>query len=272
MFAEIDKTYAHSGTTLPMVVQSVGYTYFQPPMNRPKGHYCHHCLLVLEGTIHLEIDHSTILLNAGEGFYCRPEIAHKYHAKGSILKTAWLTFYGANSVLDYYKIGNWFSFRFERSLYTALLSLLELCKKESNIILRGTQGLVWVTNWLESVFSPSPHKAIQLYLHAHFQEPVTLDQLASYVHMSRFSLCHHYKQSQGITVMEELKRIRMNKAKQFLYESYAPIQEIAKMCGYDSPSYFCKLFRQYHGMTPNQCRKNAGQEIRIISSCNPESV
>ena len=56
--------------------------------------------------------------------------------------------------------------------------------------------------------------------------------------------------------MQALKRIRIQKAKMFLLYSQAPIEEIGKMCGYDSGSYFTKIFRELEGCSPSEYRRN----------------
>ncbi|MNJ03440.1 Xylose operon regulatory protein [compost metagenome] len=33
-----------------------------------------------------------------------------------------------------------------------------------------------------------------------------------------------------------------------------PVQEIGRCCGFDSPSYFGKVFREYMSMTPKEYR------------------
>ena len=255
MFIEIDKRYSILETPLPMVVQTVGISLNQGPTDRPQGFTSHHCLWILKGECILTLDGKTYTLSAGQGFYCRPSVPHSYRSAGGTLKTAWFTFYGAEGVLDYYKAGDHFLFTASPHLNAAHSTLLETCQKEGNIITRSAAGLQFLTDWLESVFSPSPAKTVRLYMEAHFSEPLTLDELAEKACMSRFALCHYYKEKRGLSVMEELKQIRMAKAKQMLLHTAAPIGEIARACGYENSGYFCKLFRELNDTSPNQYRK-----------------
>ncbi|MBQ3085210.1 MAG: AraC family transcriptional regulator [Clostridia bacterium] len=256
MFIEINKQYSSLDTPLPLVVQTVGTSQNQGQTDRPQGFISHHCLWVLDGECLLTIEGEPYTLSKGQGFYCRPGIPHSYRSAGGTLKTAWFTFYGGEGVLDYYKAGDHFLFTASPHFNAAHSALLETCRKEGNIITRGAAGLQFLTDWLESVFSPSPAKTVRLYMEAHFSEPLTLDELAEKACMSRYALCHYYKEKRGVSVMEELKRIRMDKAKQMLLHTAAPIGEIARACGYENPGYFCKLFRELSGASPNQYRKD----------------
>ncbi len=252
MFVEIDKRYKKN---LPFVVHTVGTNYDQAVIDRPQGFHAHHCIWVLEGECLLQYNGESHTLSVGQGFYCRPNVPHSYRSASGTLRTAWLTFFGGEGVLDYYKAGDAFMFDISPHHNAAHRTLMEACCKEGNIITRGAAGLQFLTDWLESVFSPSPAKTVRLFMEAHFSEPLTLDTLAEKAHMSRYALCHYYKEKRGISVMEELKQIRMAKATQMLLHTAAPIGEIARACGYESAGYFCKLFREQAGTSPNQYRK-----------------
>ena len=94
-------------------------------------------------------------------------------------------------------------------------------------------------------------------LECRYNEPLTLDEIATEVGMDRFSLCRYYAAERGMTVMDKLFHIRIEKAKRFLKYGTDPIEQVGRMCGFDSPSYFGKRFREAVGQTPAEYRKNA---------------
>jgi AraC-like DNA-binding protein len=51
-----------------------------------------------------------------------------------------------------------------------------------------------------------------------------------------------------------LRDRRMEAAIALLRTTDTPIHEIGRLCGFDSPSYFGKIFREYMSMTPKEYR------------------
>jgi two-component system response regulator YesN len=69
-----------------------------------------------------------------------------------------------------------------------------------------------------------------------------------------------FKQELGITVKQYVSKLRMEKAKDFLRNSYHTVDEIAALCGYSTGNYFTKAFKEMTNMTPTAYRK----DLRII--------
>ena len=55
--------------------------------------------------------------------------------------------------------------------------------------------------------------------------------------------------------MEYISRKRVTQAKELLLSTSKSIEEIAKLAGYDNPTYFGMVFKKYEGTTPTDCRK-----------------
>ena len=94
-------------------------------------------------------------------------------------------------------------------------------------------------------------------LEQRYSEPLTLYDIADEFGVDRFSLCRTYKAERGVTVMEDLNRIRIAKAKRFLKYGTDPIEKVGQLCGYESASYFGKRFRESVGQTPAEYRKHS---------------
>lgn len=97
---------------------------------------------------------------------------------------------------------------------------------------------------------------IENYLYLNFNQPITLDSLASYLSYSRTQMRRLLDECYGIPFTDKLREIRLAAAKRYLTEETpAPIEEIAVKCGYETRQGFESMFLKFVGMTPNQYRK-----------------
>ena len=54
---------------------------------------------------------------------------------------------------------------------------------------------------------------------------------------------------------EYIRKLRMEWAKNLLWETDMRIHDIARDCGYSDIKYFNQTFRAYHGMSASEMRK-----------------
>lgn len=92
------------------------------------------------------------------------------------------------------------------------------------------------------------------YMHNHYEEKITLQMLADVSSLSVQSFCKHFKAAIGITVINYLNNYRVYQASKILRTTSLPIGDIAKKCGFDTPSYFIKTFKRAKGVTPLEFR------------------
>lgn len=81
------------------------------------------------------------------------------------------------------------------------------------------------------------------------------DEIARRVNMSRsyFSQCFH--EICGCSFVDYLRRVRVEKAKEYLSRTSLSLQQIAEQTGYDDEKYFNRVFRKSTGMLPSEYRK-----------------
>lgn len=259
LFVEIRREYlrADAPCPLPMVICNIGESLTQNHIDRPEGFQFHHVLWVERGEGLFTLEGRQRVLGAGEGLFCRRGVPHGYERTGEQFSTRWLTFLGGESALDYYSAPEAFFFRCPPELDAATQELDRLCQESSTPLSRSAAGFQWLTQWLSTVFEsqPSPATRVQRYLEANYARALTLEEIGASVGMDRFTLCRQFRESAGTTVMEQLKRIRIAKAKQFLRYTTFSMEEIGALCGYGSPSYFGKIFREETGRTPRAYRE-----------------
>lgn len=98
-------------------------------------------------------------------------------------------------------------------------------------------------------------KAMMRYIHAHYQEPIPVDQLAKEAHISKRVCFRLFRENLHVSPVEYMTSYRLRKACQRLAETDEPITQIAYSCGLGSSSYFGKLFREHFGSTPAEYRR-----------------
>ena len=93
------------------------------------------------------------------------------------------------------------------------------------------------------------------YIHTHFKEQISLEDVAKYTEYSEGHICRLLKQSLGCTFKEYLTNLRMTHAEQMLMCSSESISDIAYFCGFSSLSHFINVFKKKHRISPRQYRK-----------------
>ena len=92
------------------------------------------------------------------------------------------------------------------------------------------------------------------YIHAHYEEPITLTEIAKASHLSPSRLAHVFKEQMGITLIDYVTGVRIERAKELLLGTDQSCTEICFQAGYTNHSYFTRTFKSLVGMTPRQFR------------------
>lgn len=93
------------------------------------------------------------------------------------------------------------------------------------------------------------------YISDHFSEQITLEEVASFVHLNPSYFSSFFKQACGFSFKEYLNMVRVEESKRLLANTDYPLIDIAVATGFENHSYFTKVFRQHTGITPKQYRK-----------------
>lgn len=93
-------------------------------------------------------------------------------------------------------------------------------------------------------------------------EQISLKQVADIACMTEQSLCRYFKKRTKMSFSQYLLELRMANARKILIESDKPISDIAYLCGYNSSSHFCKVFRDHTGQSPYQYKSGIGKNAQ----------
>ncbi|SFG79127.1 transcriptional regulator, AraC family [Desulfotomaculum arcticum] len=93
------------------------------------------------------------------------------------------------------------------------------------------------------------------YIHEHYHEKITINQLASLEHFEASYYCKWFYKKTEMTPNAYIRKIRLNKAKEYLRDTNLSILQIAQLVGYDHQSSLTRLFQRHLGTSPKVYRE-----------------
>ncbi|CAN7413507.1 response regulator transcription factor [Paenibacillus sp. LjRoot56] len=96
------------------------------------------------------------------------------------------------------------------------------------------------------------------FIRTHYQDDITLTQMAEYTDLSISHFGALFKRYTGESLISYINQVRVEKAKELLRNSKDKIYAIAEEVGFSSQTYFIRVFKNMTGMSPNEYRKNLG--------------
>lgn len=89
----------------------------------------------------------------------------------------------------------------------------------------------------------------------------SIADLSKDVMMSRMNLYRKLQAITGQSPTDFVKTIRLKKAAQLLLENRYTIVEVAYAVGFNTPSYFTRVFKEQFGITPTQYLEKTSQNV-----------
>lgn len=256
--------------SLPFYLIAVGHWDNQESIIRPNGLPCYQWLQCSSGKGELLIDGKSYSIEAGQGFFLYPNKGHEYHSVVEPWGIDWICFNGLQ-VESFLKLSG----VEESTIYSIinyeiieahLMNMLFIA--QSNNIMKGYECskniyslLIDLMNYTTSN-SLSMHqqysklKPVLDYMDIHYHKFISLEDLADTINITPQHLCLLFKSILKIRPFEYLNRLRINKSKELMFKTRGKkITEISKLVGFDSPSYFCLVFKKTEGITPEGFKK-----------------
>jgi AraC-like DNA-binding protein len=109
------------------------------------------------------------------------------------------------------------------------------------------------------------------YMLRHLGEPITLEDLATNIGMSRYYFCRVYKEVAGHTPMEHLRALRLERAKDLIRSTALPLKAIAPEVGFGSAQHLCRLLHDRFGVGVRELRGAGTLESRGVPNSSRDS-
>lgn len=123
-------------------------------------------------------------------------------------------------------------------------------------VYRKSKYLMEITPSIQQSSSQLTVQRILQYVNQIYKSNESLDTMASKLHLSKYYMCHCFKEVTGYTINSYIMRKRIDEAKGLLLECDDTISEISVKLGFNSTIHFSRTFKQYAGISPQFFRKN----------------
>jgi len=109
---------------------------------------------------------------------------------------------------------------------------------------------------LRTYLGPNHSKLMEVVslMEANLEEPISLDELAMFVNMSRRQLERQFQKHLNCTPSRYYLKLRLVRARKLLTQTGMSITDIGIACGFVSTPHFSKCYREYFGTPPRNER------------------
>lgn len=104
---------------------------------------------------------------------------------------------------------------------------------------------------------PTPLRAIIELMENNIEEPLSLNEIASYVSLSRRQIERLFARYFNVSPSRFYLELRLTRGRQLLMQSNRSVAEISLACGFLTSTHFSHSFRAVFGLSPKQMRASA---------------
>jgi transcriptional regulator GlxA family with amidase domain len=115
---------------------------------------------------------------------------------------------------------------------------------------------------LLSTAQPKLVEIVEL-MEANIEEPIDLDELASFVSVSRRQLERLFHRYLNCTPSRYYLKLRLDRARQLLKQTTLSIIEVSSACGFVSTPHFSRCYRKHIGFSPREDRTGMWTDTRL---------
>ncbi|MFD2611360.1 AraC family transcriptional regulator [Paenibacillus gansuensis] len=133
------------------------------------------------------------------------------------------------------------------ALHRIIVSLLRAIRKKGQDVRSGSDVLR----------SQADMKRALLYIDHHYRDPITLKGAADAAGLSANYFSEKFRQTFGQSFQAYLLQLRLEFAHRLVKDSSLPITEIALASGFNTLSYFIRMFKNMYGAAPAQYRQQS---------------
>lgn len=243
---------------------------------------------VIKGAIELKTQDQSFLLRAGDAAFVNTGVLHMYQAQGtepaelyahlfhmdflsgadgSVFEEKYFLPVSRCTALQAWPVHP--DTREHMEMVSAVLTAAELVQNEPeyyemdtrNLLCRFWKGLLRETEEkrkaapIRNTVDSERIKLMMDYVQDHYAETITVDDIAASAGVSSRECSRCFRRCIGASPIEHLTQYRVRMAAKALRETSQTVLEISENCGFSTPSYFSKIFRDLMKQTPKEYQK-----------------
>ncbi len=121
------------------------------------------------------------------------------------------------------------------------------------VVQKMAQASDWIRSW-KHVTSKDAVWEAEAWIKSHFDQPITLEEVAEHVSLSPYYFSKIFKERLNKSFVDYVTDLRVIKAKELLTTTDKPLKEISHLVGYKDPNYFSRVFKKRTNVTPSEYR------------------
>lgn len=250
-------------------------------------------ILVKSGEAWVKTEDSNVVLKEGQAMFINQNLLHSIRSSGGNdgevyslrFHPSFLFGYEKQSLSSKYLAplanSSYFKYLILDGQTPASSEMLQLVRRAVNVDLERAFGyelemksllsrfwFLMLPNAISQKPSPAPTHAATFdslriktairYIEDHHTDAITLEEIADSIHISKSECCRCFKRTLGITPFEYLMKYRIFESARKMQQKEAvaeTISDLAASVGFNSPSYFNKIFKKYLKCTPLQYKR-----------------
>ncbi|MCM3411294.1 response regulator transcription factor [Metabacillus litoralis] len=121
---------------------------------------------------------------------------------------------------------------------------------------------IWLHLLIEAVQKEKENRTESLidqakrFINENYHKEITMEYVSELINLSPFYFSKIFKKYEGITFIDYLTNVRIEKSKELLLDHHLSFKEICFLVGYNDPNYFSRVFKKVTEFSPTEYRQN----------------
>lgn len=139
------------------------------------------------------------------------------------------------------------------------------CKSSDALLAIAMEALEDLSFWtdvpssLDSTVTRKEIADVITYIGLHYRDKITLEMIADHVNFSENYLCRVFRDQMGLSLIQYINNVRMNKAAELIMKGHTYIKEISALVGISDQFYFSRMFKKQFGVSPTDYKSHVTQ-------------